>query len=269
MNKYLKANQKLWDEKAQLHYGSEFYDVAGFKSGEPSLYPIEQEEIGSLVKGKTMLHLQCHFGLDTLSWSRQGAIPTGVDFSSQAIAQAQQLQKELNLPARFIQANIYDLPEVLDETFDIVYTSYGVLAWLPDIKAWGLLISRYLKPGGFFYMVELHPFSMVLESGQDKSLKIDYSYFHTPEPFEFEVEGTYAVLDAEMKTEKQYEWQHTLGDIINALTDAGLQIKYLHEFDYTVFQHFSCLQKEGRLYTLPKSAPKIPLLFSLKANKTV
>jgi len=269
MNQYLKANQKLWDEKAQLHYNSEFYDVAGFKSGDTSLYPIEQEEIGSLVSGKTMLHLQCHFGMDTLSWARRGAIPTGVDFSGQAIAQAQQLQKALNLPARFIKANIYDLPETLDETFEIVYTSYGVLAWLPDIKEWGQLIARYLKPGGFFYLVELHPFSMVLESGKEKSLRINYSYFHTPEPMAFEVEGTYAVLDAEMETEKQYEWQHTLGDIINALTDAGLQIEYLHEFDYTVFQHFSCLQKEERLYKLPNSAPKIPLLFSLKANKTV
>ena len=166
-----------------------------------------------------------------------------------------------------LRTDLDDDQVILQERFDIVYTSYGVLAWLPDIRTWGQLISRYLKPGGFFYMVELHPFSMVFESGKDKGLKVDYSYFHTPEPIEFEVEGTYAVLDAELKAEKQYEWQHTLGDILTALTDAGLKIEYLHEFDYTVFQHFSCLKKEGRLYTLLNHAAKIPLLFSLKANK--
>jgi ubiquinone/menaquinone biosynthesis C-methylase UbiE len=267
MNKYLQVNRKLWDEKAQLHFGSEFYDLAGFTAGKSSLYPIEQEEIGKLVSGKTMLHLQCHFGLDTFTWARLGAVPTGVDFSSQAISQARVLQEELGLPVRFIEANIYDLPHHLNEQFEIVYTSYGVLAWLPDIRTWGQLIARYLKPGGFFYMVELHPFSMILDDAKNNTLKVGYPYFHNPEPFEFKVEGTYAVLDAEMKAEVQYEWAHTIGDILNALINAGLEIEYLHEFDYTVFQHFSILQKQGRLYVLPEGAPQIPLLFSLKAQK--
>jgi ubiquinone/menaquinone biosynthesis C-methylase UbiE len=263
----MSANQKLWDEKAQLHYGSAFYDVAGFKAGDSSLYPIEEEEIGGLVGGKTMLHLQCHFGLDTFSWARRGAVPTGVDFSSQAISQARALGEELGLPVRFIESNIYDLPDVLDETFDIVFTSYGVLAWLPDIRAWGQLIARYLKPGGFFYMVELHPFSMVLEDGPDGILQAEWPYFHETEPIEWDVEGTYAVLDAEMQAEKQYEWLHSMGDIINTLVDAGLVVEYLHEFDYTVFQQFKIMRKEGRLYTLPEGTPRLPLLFSLKAHK--
>ena len=267
MNKYLETNKKLWDEKTKVHVDSAFYDVAGFKAGDSSLYPIEEAEIGDLVDGKTMLHLQCHFGMDTLSWARRGAIPTGVDFSSKAVTQAQALSTELGLPARFIESNIYELPDKLDETFDIVYTSYGVLAWLPDIRAWGQLIGRYVKPGGFFYMAELHPFSMIFEDGEDGRLQADWPYFHTPEPLEWEVEGTYADLDAVMDTEKQYEWVHSMGDIVNALVDAGLQLEYLHEFDYTVFQQFKIIQKEGRLYTLPEGAPRIPLLFSLKACK--
>ena len=267
MKKYMQANQKLWDEKVGVHVGSDFYDLAGFKAGDSSLYPVEEQEIGELVAGKTMLHLQCHFGMDTLTWARRGAIPTGVDFSGEAIAQARKLAGELGLDARFIQSNIYDLPDVLDETFDIVFTSYGVLAWLPDTKAWGQLIARYLKPGGFFYIVELHPFGMALEDGEDGIVKVDYPYFHEEEPIEWDVEGTYADLDAEMETEKQYEWLHSMGDIINSLVGAGLQVDYLHEFETTVFQQFKILQKQGRLYTLPEGFPKIPLLFSLMAHK--
>ena len=267
MKKYMQANQKLWDEKVAVHVGSEFYDVPGFVAGDSSLYPVEEEEIGGLVKGKTLLHLQCHFGMDTITWARRGAIPTGVDFSEKGIEQARKLAGELGVDARFIHSNIYDLPDVLDETFDIVFTSYGVLAWLPDLKAWGQLIGCYLKPGGFFYMVELHPFSMVFEDDPEGTIKVDVPYFHEDEPIEWEVEGTYADLDAKMETEKEYEWLHSMSDIVGGLLDAGLQIDYLHEFDYTVFQHFKMLNKEGRLYTQPEGFPKIPLLFSLMAHK--
>lgn len=267
MKKYMQANQKLWDEKVAIHVGSEFYDVPGFMAGDSSLYPIEEEEIGEMVGGKTMLHLQCHFGMDTISWARHGAIPTGVDFSAEAIAQARKLADALKVDARFIHSNIYDLPDVLDETFDIVFTSYGVLAWLPDTKAWGELIGRYLKPGGFFYIVEIHPFSMTLEDSEDGKLIVDYPYFHDPEPIEWDVEGSYADFDAEFETEKQYEWLHSMSDIVGSLRGSGLEIDYLHEFDYTVFQHFKMLNKEGRLYTQPEGFPKIPLLFSLLARK--
>src|SRR5919206_2445351 len=156
MNKYVESNRSLWDGWTRLHAHSEFYDLAGFKAGRSSLKDIELAEVGD-VRGRSLLHLQCHFGQDTLSWARLGAEVTGVDFSTEAIRLARALNEELHIPARFIQSNIYALPDVLDERFDIVFTSYGVLAWLPDLDAWGEIVARYLKPGGFFYIVENHP----------------------------------------------------------------------------------------------------------------
>ncbi len=150
-------NRQSWNELTPLHFNSEFYDVEGFKQGKTSLNHIELNEIGD-VSEKKLLHLQCHFGMDTLSFARMGADVTGVDLSDEAIRTAQQLSSELNIPARFIQSNVYEIDQKLDEKFDIVYTSYGAINWLNDLDLWAKIIDRFLKPGGKFYIIEFHPF---------------------------------------------------------------------------------------------------------------
>src|SRR5690349_4103733 len=156
------SNERLWDAWTKVHAEGEFYDVAGFREGGVRIRPYEIEALGD-VTGKSLLHLQCHFGLDTLSWARLGATVTGVDFSEDAIAYARTLAAELDIPATFVCSDIYHLPEALDGQFDIVFTSYGVLSYLGDLGAWGQVIAHFLKPGGTFYIVEFHPFAESFE----------------------------------------------------------------------------------------------------------
>ena len=163
-SKETESNKSLWDAWTKIHTapGASGYDIEAFRSGKTTLEQIELTELPD-VAGKSLLHLQCHFGLDSLSWARQGAIVTGVDLSSESITTAQQLSEECKIPATFICSDIYALPEKLDEKFDIVFTSYGVLTWLCDLDKWAEIIARYLKPGGTFYLVEFHPFTHMFD----------------------------------------------------------------------------------------------------------
>jgi len=263
LEKYFKKNRKMWDGLASLHIASEFYDVDGFKKGKTSLTFVEREELGA-VSDKSLLHLQCHFGLDTMSWARLGARVTGVDFSEKAITLAQSIAQELKIDARFIQGNIYDLPRLLDGQFDIVYTSYGVLCWLPDLKKWGRVIGHFLKRNGVFYMVEFHPIRSVFDD--DGNMK--EPYFHSKKPIKWEGSGSYADPSADFK-HVSYEWLHSLGDVVNALTEAGLRIEFLHEFPFSTSGDCPFLKKrkDGLWYHKNKNI-KIPLMFSIKAKKT-
>ncbi len=150
MKKEFEANLKLWNELVDVHVKSKFYGLDDFKAGKSSLLPTEVEELGD-VNGKTLLHLQCHFGMDSLSWARKGAIVTGIDFSDNAILKARELSKEIGVPATFIQSNIYDIPEIIKGKFDIVFTSYGTIYWLDDLMGWAKVIHHCLKSGGMFY----------------------------------------------------------------------------------------------------------------------
>lgn len=185
MDEYLQANQKLWDQWTGEHENSPFYDLAGFRAGKDRLRSIELSELGK-VSGKTLLHLQCHFGLDTLAWARRGAHVTGVDFSEKSIALARSLSQELSIPAQFLCTDIYQLPDRLSGEFDIIFTSYGVLHWLRDLRQWGKIIAHFLKPRGIFYIVEDHPFFRVFSTEEDNKLKVANPYFfsQTPEPVE-------------------------------------------------------------------------------------
>ena len=152
---YFKANQELWNQRTRIHKDSDFYNLSSFKKGENALTSIELAELGDVI-GKTILHLQCHFGMDSLSWSRMGAEVTGVDLSDEAIKEANKLNDELGLNATFICSNVYDLKEHLDKKFDIVFTSYGTIGWLPDLDKWAAIISHFLKEGGIFYIADFH-----------------------------------------------------------------------------------------------------------------
>mgnify|MGYP006289716447 FL=1 len=268
MNEHLEANLGWWDERVPLHARSDFYDVEGFKAGRISLMPLEREELGD-VSGRSLLHLQCHFGLDTLSWARLGARVTGVDFSPQAIDLARSLAQELELDARFICSDIYALPEVLSQRFDLVYTSYGVLTWLPDLEGWAEVVAHFLRPGGTFYIAEIHPFAMVFSDLEDATdLEVHYPYFPTPEPMRFEQEGSYAAPGEETKQRVTYEWAYPIGDVVDALIGAGLRIEFLHEFPFACFQMVPFLEvdEEGRWW-LPGKKELIPMTFSLQAFK--
>jgi SAM-dependent methyltransferase len=280
MEEYLKNNKDLWNEITPIHARSEFYDLEGFKAGKSSLIcPIELEEMGD-VSGKSLLHLQCHFGMDTLFWARRGAKVTGVDFSDKSIDLARSLSRELGIEADFICCNIYDLPETLRDRFDIVYTSGGVLCWLPDLKRWGKIIAHFLKPGGFFYILEGHPFIMVFndeKSPDNTEPKVKHSYFHTPEPTKWESEcdytssakGSLKWIDEDpdvMVTHASYEWTHSMSDIINSLISAGLKIEFLHEYPEIFYKSLPFMESnDGRSWRIP--GDKLPLIFTLKATK--
>jgi len=261
MNEFLENNRSLWNGWTRLHERSRFYDIEGFKAGKSTLEPLEIEEVGD-VAGKSLLHLQCHFGLDTLSWARRGAQVTGADFSDEAIKLARSLAAELNLPAEFIASNIYDLPRVLEGEFDIVFTSYGVLSWLPDLNAWGEVIAHFLKPGGAFHLVEYHPFTSMLG---DDGHTFEYPYFHTPIPIKLHSTGSYAVPNAPGFSHTEYNWSHSLGDVVNALIRADLRLEFLHEFPYWHTNPFTAEEFEPGKTRLTGWPVEPPHMFSLRA----
>jgi SAM-dependent methyltransferase len=268
MDEFMKTNRELWDKLAKAHYKSEFYDVEGFLKGRQTLDSIVIQELPDIA-GKKLLHLMCHFGLDTLSLARLGAEVTGVDFSPDAIKLARGLSKEAEIDAEFVCSNIYDLPEKLDGLFDIVFTSEGVLTWLPDLDGWAKVISKSLKPGGFFYIFEFHPFAYVFDDESDvKDLQVRYPYFQGREPLKFEAEGSYASEGAETGSAPSFEWNHPISIIINALIDAGLTIDFFHEFSVTTFKALPfMIQKEHMRWVLPENEDKVPLMFSIRATK--
>ncbi len=264
LDEQLQVNRTNWNERTPVHAASDAYDVEGFKAGRMTLHDVERREMGD-VSGKTLLHLQCHFGLDTMSWSRLGAKATGVDFSDAAIGLARTLNRELGLDARFIHSNVYDLPDVLDEQFDIVFTSYGVLCWLPDMGRWASVVENHLKPGGTFYIIEGHPSMNVFEESDEGELRPAYSYFHK----EFLYEGgepSYA--GSQIIESPVYEWHHSLGEIVTSLIDAGLRIEFLHEFAFSGYRAYPMMKKgNDGWWRFPEGNDSFPQLFSIKATK--
>lgn len=269
MNDEMAANQALWNEWTAIHETSEFYDLDSFKAGGIRLRDYEIEEVGD-VRGKRLLHLQCHFGIDTLSWARLGALPTGVDYSERAVALARSLADELGLDARFVLSNVYDLPGALEGSFDIVYTSRGVIGWLPDLRRWAEVIAHFLEPAGVFYVTEGHPVQWALD---DKAgvgeIRVKYPYFERAEPLSFQTEGSYADPTAHVEQPVEYSWVHSMGEIVTALADAGLRIEFLHEFPFVEWPVSYLEERDDGRWWLPKSVEgELPLFFSLRATKT-
>ncbi|MFA4987771.1 MAG: methyltransferase domain-containing protein, partial [Candidatus Brocadiia bacterium] len=237
MEKELECNRLAWDEMAGIHMAGA-YPVEDFKAGRAGMKPNIPDDIGP-VRGKELLHLQCHFGMDTLMWARQGAIVTGVDFSPVAISGARALAQEVKLDARFVESDVLELPTRLDGQFDIVLTYYGVLPWLPDLGRWAKVVAHFLKPGGIIYVADTHPFAAMIDVKKGGLLpKLYYPYF-AYEPIRFESSaGTYADTAAPRRQRITYEWQHPLGEIVNSLAAAGLRIEYIHEFPYLFYDQY-------------------------------
>jgi SAM-dependent methyltransferase len=271
MDEHRTVNRAHWDEATDVHVASDYYDVAAFKAGNNRLHGIERDELGD-VRGKTLLHLQCHFGLDTLSWARLGADVTGIDFSERAVEQARALSAELDIPARFLVSDLYELPSNLDGTFDIVFTSYGAIYWLPDIKRWGEIAASYVKPGGTFYIAEFHPVGFMFDTDHSenpamKDFERKYPYFHSDVPIRDD-SSDYADPAAAMSNSLTYSWAHSMSDILNALLSAGLEIEYLHEFPFSIIREFPFLeQREDGYWHVSEGMYDMPMIFSIKARK--
>jgi SAM-dependent methyltransferase len=271
MDKYRDANQRMWNEWTPHHVRSAFYDVEGFRKGQrtgrAALDAMERAALGD-VAGKSLLHLQCHFGLDTLFWARQGSHVTGVDFAEDAIREARRLAAELGLPARFVHSDVYDLPQRLDGTFDIVFTSHGVLSWLPDLERWAQVIAHFLRPGGLFYIIEAHPFAQVFDDERsDRELRPRYPYFPAPVPVRSEGAGSYAVPDAPVRG-VTYQWPHSMGEILTAISGAGLRIESLEEYPFAAWAIFPWLEaRADGLWQFPCGEAIVPLMFALSATK--
>jgi SAM-dependent methyltransferase len=259
----IRSNKELWDDWTTKGFSPGFYKLERFKAGGEVLQGFEIEDLGD-VTGKSLLHLQCHFGLDTLAWARRGARATGVDFSDESIALARTLAVEVGLPdTRFVASDVYGLPDVLDDSFDVVYTSFGVLAWLPDLVRWARVVEHFLAPGGTFYLAEYHPFPLVFDEKRGViDPKISNRYFPGDEPIVYtgeEVNEDFVV----------YGWPYSLGGVVSSLAEAGLRIEFLHELPFSESPHLEfVVQRPDGAWGLPVEVEgELPLLFSVKATK--
>jgi SAM-dependent methyltransferase len=260
---WFELNRVAWNTRTRVHLTSAFYDLPSFRAGASSLKPIEIDEVGD-VRGKTLLHLQCHFGQDTLAWARLGARVTGLDLSDEAIEAARALARELSLDARFVQANVYDAPAALQgETFDVVFTSYGVLGWLPDLGRWARAAAACLKPGGVLHLIEFHP---ILWAYDDAFERIAYAYDGHGEPIITEQEGTYANRSAPI-TLREAGFNHGLATVVTALLDAGLTLTRLRELDWSPYNIFPDMEEgpPGQFH-MRKFGRRLPLVFALSAR---
>ena len=269
---YFEENKQSWNKRTAVHKDSVFYDLDSFKKGKTSLNKIELEELGD-VTGKSLLHLQCHFGMDTMSWARAGADCVGVDLSDEAINLAKEINAELKLNADFICANVYDLADTskvpplegFREAFDIVFTSYGTIGWLPDLDKWAEIISHFLKPGGTFYIADFHPALWMMDENFEK---IKYNYFNTDVITE-EISGSYTDREAPIKS-IEHGWNHSFSEIINALIKHDLQIQLFNEFPYSPYSCFNNLQQGADgMWRIKGLDEKMPMMYSIKATKLI
>ena len=261
-NNYIEVNKKSWNKRTEWHIDSDFYQLDEFKKGKTSLQKIELELLGD-IKNKSLLHLQCHFGQDTMSLERMGANTTGIDFSDKAINEAKTLAQQLDLKSNFICSDIYKLPEILDQQYDIVFTTYGTIGWLPDINKWAKIVSKYLKPGGKFIFAEFHPFIWMYDN---KLEFIEFSYFKSDPILETE-SGSYAKKDEETKLD-YVSWNHGLAEVINSMIKNGLKILDFQEYNYSPYNIFKDMEEnEKNKFTVKKFGNKVPLVYSIVATK--
>jgi SAM-dependent methyltransferase len=262
---HLEVNRANWDERVEIHaeYNEDFYDIDAFLAGASTLREIETGELGD-VAGRSLIHLMCHFGLDTLSWARLGARVTGIDFSRKAVALATDLAERAGIEARFIECDVHDAPEEAGQRFDIVFASYGVLCWLPEMKRFMAAAARLLNPGGLFLLVDGHPFFDVFE--HEDHLEVRYPYFHSAKPEVCDIDTSYVNKERKLTHSKAFEWTHDVADIVNAVLSNGLELLSFKEYPFTFYQRFPGMvrDREGRWIL---EGCSLPLLFSLKARK--
>lgn len=259
-------NRAMWDEKVPGHLRSEIYDVDGFKAGRLSLQRHEIEDLGD-VAGKDLVHLQCHIGLDTLSWARLGARATGLDFSAASVEAAAALAGEVSLSTQFVVADVYDAPRALNAAYDIVYTGVGALCWLPDLDRWAAVVRELLRPGGELYLFEFHPVEWILDGDGQGGVGIAYDYFTPPEGWSGD-SVSYADAGSPTLAKATVQWNHPLGEVVTALVAAGLRIESLRELDRSVLRRWDGMELTADgMYRMQPPAPALPLMYVLRARR--
>jgi SAM-dependent methyltransferase len=266
------ANRANWDERVGAHLGSAGYDLASLRAGRGHLHPIEEAELGP-VTGRRVLHLQCHFGRDTLALAQRGAEVVGLDFSRPAIHAARRLAAELGLErqARFVEADLYDAPSAIPEpaSFDVVFVTWGAISWLPDIGRWAQVVAHFLAPGGSLYLAEGHPAAQVFDdmTRLPDGMPGYFAPYFAREPIVADDPRDYADPSARLTNARQYNWIHPLADIVAGLIDAGLRLEWLHEHDSVPWRMFEMLVEDAHgMYRWP-DRPWLPLAFSLRARR--
>jgi SAM-dependent methyltransferase len=265
---FIAANQAQWDERAALHLESTFYDVDGWLRNERGPKSWEVQALGD-VTGLRLLHLQCHFGLDTLAWARAGATVTGLDFSPVAIAAAADIAERAGLSGRasFVCAGIDEAIAALNGArFHVTCTTIGSLCWLPSIERWAEVVAATLVSGGRLYLHDVHP---VAWSMAEEDFRLTETYFEEAEPWVDDSPGTYTDANRPRQVQRSYEWNHSLGEIITALIRHGLRITALTEHDWTLWSRWPWLipGAEGK-WSVPTDMPRVPLSFTLLAERT-
>lgn len=258
------SNRALWDEWAKIHADGDWYNLDAVRAGADKLRPYEVAEIGD-VAGRTMLHLQCQIGTDSIAWARRGARVTGVDFSSAAVDIARQLAADVGVDARFVCSDVMQLPENLEGIWDIVYASRGILGWLPDLAAWARVVSHFLAPGGIFYLTDIHPVAKAVDDSSPE-FRVGRPYWPRPEPIRYDVRGTYADPNAHVETTDKYLWTHSTGELLTSIAQAGMCLEVFHEFPW-LDRPWPSLTKQGEREYLPPNGFELPLSFSLRARK--
>ena len=266
------VNRANWDERVPIHLAAGSYDLSSHRSGSGRLHPIEEAELPPLA-GRRVLHLQCHFGRDTLPLAQRGAEVVGLDFSAPAIRAARALAEELGLAgrARFVESDLYDAPAAIHEpaAFDLVYVSWGAINWLPDIRRWAEIVAFFLKPGGALYLAEGHPTALVFDDAAPKHGPWPgwFMPYFDREPCVFDDPSDYADPQARLTNSRTYSWMHPLGEIVMSVLAAGMTLKWLHEHDRVPWQMFEALVEDDEgMYGWPKE-PWLPLAFSLCAER--
>ncbi len=269
LDEHREANRSNWDDRVPAHLASEFYGVDDFIAGTRNLTQAVDFDYAHLgdVRGRSLLHVQCHIGLDTLSWARLGASVTGVDFSERSIEAARDISRRSGVPGRFILADVHEAPEVLAETFDIVYASEGVLCWLPSVAAWARVVRRFTRPGGTFYIRDGHPLAHTLDLDRSDGKLVMVDPYFEGEAIRYDEPGTYTEAGVEIDHTVTYEWNHSLGEIVRALADEGFRVESLREYPFSGYQaQPGMVQGDDGWWRLPDRTQRLPMLFGLKAT---
>jgi SAM-dependent methyltransferase len=259
---YININKQTWNNKTDVHIASEFYDMQGFLEGKSTLNAIELELLGD-ISNKSILHLQCHFGQDTMTFSRMGANATGIDFSDKAIEKAREFASQLNLDTTFVCCDIYETSKFIDEKFDIVFTSYGTIGWLPDLDKWAKVVSHFLKPNGTFIMADFHP---VVWMYDNDFKEVFYNYFNV-EPIIEDETNTYADKNVVLSAQT-IGWNHPISEILNSLISSGIEINCFNEYDYSPYNCFNETEEfEPKKFRIKHFGNKIPMVYAIKGTK--
>lgn len=262
MEDYIDINRQSWNKRAEIHPDSDFYEMALFRKGLNSLKAPELKILGDVTDVR-ILHLQCHFGQDSISLSRMGAKVTGVDFSDTAIDYARQLALDLGTDTAFICSDIYSLPEILEETFDMVFTTYGTIGWLPDIQKWASVVSHFLRPGGKLIFAEFHPTMWMFD---DDISYVQYDYFNST-PIVEDLPGTYACPDSGHHF-KSVTWNHGLGEVVSALFGSKMTLESLEEYDYSPFNCLKNMEEQAPgIFRFKHISRRFPIIYALSARK--